>query len=139
MRCLRACHLRPDGDDSPESCAICLVALAVREQVPLWVQCPQCRKVFHDTCMDKVVQNCDDDFTCPCCKTSFAVEEYDNAWDASDAVDALNEEDDVDFVLDKDVVGCSSHHEDRRVLRSDKRARYMDTRVLRSGRNVTCL
>ena len=139
VRYLRACHLHPSGDSTPESCAICLVGLAVREQVPSWVQCPQCRKVFHDTCMDKVVQTCDDKISCPCCKTSFPVDEYDTAWDASDAVDALNEEDDADFVLENDVGGRACDPKERRVLRSDKRARFMDTRVLRSGRNVACL
>ena len=124
VRKLLARHLRQDGDDSQESCPICLVEFAFRETIPALVQCPNCLRVFHLACMDVVVKRCDDNaFSCPSCRGSTDVCDYEDAdtWNADAAVDAMLEEEDDDYV---EVVagGCSSQDEsERRHLRSHTR------------------
>lgn len=110
---IKARHLRPGGGDNVVCCPICLAALCLGvESHKALVQCPACSNLMHAGCFRKHLQghNLDESQTptCPNCKQAVAGYrvldggefDYDrDAWKpCAELVDALQEEDDADYL-----------------------------------------
>ncbi len=86
-------HLRDGGTDDPHSCPICHDALAIRETLPKWMQCPTCGEVVCEGCMLSYIARCDDTFRCVNCRAVYSrdsIEYEPEAWSADAAIEALN-------------------------------------------------
>ena len=72
-------HIRPTGDNCSHSCVICQNELVINVggDLPDWVQCPSCQDVLHQKCLMKwAAQAVGDNFSCPSCRSSFAVADF---------------------------------------------------------------
>ena len=88
-------HLRHGGTDDPHSCQICHDALAIRETLPKWMQCPTCGEVVCEGCMLSYIARCDDTFQCVNCRSVYtrdSIEHDPEAWCADAAIEALYED-----------------------------------------------
>lgn len=98
--CLRSSDIRDDGDDDIYTCSICLTAMAfAADQRPQWVQCTECKHVFHECCIVKYAARSGDTFDCPQCRHSYPSTVFETeALCADELVDDLVEKQDTDYV-----------------------------------------
>ncbi|XP_068651066.1 brassinosteroid-responsive RING protein 1-like [Aristolochia californica] len=68
-------ELGQDGEETPDSCAVCLYEFEGGEEIR---RLTNCRHIFHRTCLDRWMDH--DQKTCPLCRTAFIPDEMQEAF-----------------------------------------------------------